>query len=125
MAERCPGCIEAGESVWPYCHHSVAAWPLAEAMRDGISRLHQGDDWGTPTAMAFAFIDGAENVLDRVGPGPWTVEFTHPGGRYATVGLVNGRYLIGVEDGEGDKCIDFLGDLVDLIPIPPNSGASS
>lgn len=114
----CPGC--AANDNAEDCWHHEAAWPLAQAMRDAVERLHpetsaRGQGWepGSVTG-AWYFIDDAEAVYEFVGPAPWDITFTHPGHGWATVGIVNGRHVIGVEDGEGDIPFGYIVDLVEL-----------
>ena len=108
----CPGCAAHGMS--EDCYHGPLDWVLAEAMLAGVARLHPEptrNEGPTP----WDFVDDAEAVRDHVGEPPYSLTFTHPGGDWASVGLVNGRYLIGLPDEEGDSPTQYICDLTELI----------
>lgn len=121
----CPACAN-GDTPDEFCHHTPRQWELAEALRDGIERAHpEGAHPWSPLEGASLFIDDAEAIDGEVGEPPYSVGFTHPGGNWATIGLVNARYLIGCEDVEGETVMSFLGDLADLIPASLLASRSS
>lgn len=126
----CPGCL--ANDVAEDCYHSEVSWLLAEAMRDGVEQLHpstndQGWEHGSITG-AWYFVDGAMDVISDVGEPPYSITWTHPGGRYATLGLVNGRHLIGIEEGEGEAPTDYLGTiepLLETVPLRTDTGKAT
>lgn len=112
----CPGCI--ANDMREDCFHGPLDWVLAEAMLAGVKQLHPES---APHAglTAWDFADDAEAVREKVGPPPYSVNFTHPGGDLASVGLVNQRYLIGLPDDEGDSPAMFICDIDALTNTEP------
>lgn len=113
----CPGCLS--HDMAEDCFHSERDWELAEAMRDGVERLHPGPPQWTPLEGAWNFADDAQAVSDVVGDGPYRVEYSHPrNAQYDTIGLVNGRWLIG----STDDVADYIGDISELLAAVTEKG---
>ena len=132
MAEyTCPGCA-ANPEIFPDCWHSPDEWALAEAMRDAVERLHpepNPQSWERGSIEgAWNFIQDAEGLPAEVGPAPYEVTMIHADkSDFAAVGVVNGRHLFGVSDGEGDSYAQYLGDLggfLTVTNIGPQNGQS-
>lgn len=124
----CPGCA-ANPDIYPECWHTPDEWALAEAMRDAVERLHpepnpQSWEHGSIEG-AWAFIEDAEGLPTDIGPAPYSVVMIHAEKtEFSAVGVVNGRHLFGVSDGEGDSYAQYLGDLGGFLTVTDPSATT-
>lgn len=116
----CPGCQK--NDMADECWHDQRTWELAQAIAIGLPA--GAATWGTEVDRAWAFIDDADALNGRVGEPPYTVVSFHPDTMepYTTIGLINGRYLWAMPNGEGDCTAELIGDCGARVTINPNGG---